>query len=323
MSTAVRTPLAGPMTWTADTLLEDDGRVALGPDAIAELDAAAAEFEANPLPIEALSPDFFDLPACAAAMRSVRAQVYEGIGFAIVDRLPVERLSKSTSVALYWLLMSLVGRPVAQKWDGTLLYDVLDTGKKAGAGTGVRSSKTSGHQPYHTDNAFNLAPDCAALLCLQTAKSGGISGLVSLETVYNLLLEDYGDLVPRLYEPVYWDRQMEHAPDDPRVSFQPVFESDGERVLANYSPYLVLAGYQMRKQPPDVHTRAALDALIEVPEREGLGKSFVFERGQVQIVNNRRIGHRRTGFEDWDEPERRRHLVRIWLRDAGRPFYHG
>ena len=60
-----------------------------------------------------------------------------------------------------------------------------------------------------------------------------------------------------------------------------------------------------------------------VPEREGLGKSFVFERGQIQVVNNRRLGHRRTAFDDWDEPERRRHLVRIWLRDEGRPFYSG
>lgn len=321
MPTVPHSALASPMTWSADTLLEDDGLVRLEAEVLAELDAAATEFEANPLPIEALSPGFFDLSASAAAMRRVRAQVYEGIGFAIIDRVPVERVSKRSAVALYWLLMSLVGRPVAQKWDGTMLYDVLDTGKKSGPGTGVRSSKTNGHQPYHTDNAFNLAPDCAALLCLRTAKSGGVSGLVSLETVYNLLLEDYGDLVPRLYEPVYWDRQMEHAPDDERISFQPVFEPDGERVLANYSPYLVLAGYHMRNEAPDGRTRAALDALIEVPEREGLGKSFVFGPGQIQIVNNRRIGHRRTAFEDWDEPERRRHLVRIWLRDAGRPFY--
>ena len=322
MSDISTAPVSSAMTWTADTPLPAAGRVRLDADCIGELDAAAREFEANPLPIEALSPDYFDLPACAALMREVRGQVYDGVGFAIVDRLPMERLSKRTATALYWLLMCLVGRPVAQKWDGTMLYDVLDTGKKAGAGTGVRSSKTNGHQGYHTDNAFNLAPDCAALLCLQTAKSGGVSGLVSLETVYNILLEEYGGLVPRLYEPVYWDRQMEHAPDDARVSFQPVFETDGERVLANYSPYLVLAGYHVRNEPPDPHTRAAIDALIEVPERDGLGKSFVFERGQIQIVNNRRIGHRRTGFEDWDEPERRRHLVRIWLRDAGRP-YHG
>ena len=52
-------------------------------------------------------------------------------------------------------------------------------------------------------------------------------------------------------------------------------------------------------------------------------KEFFFEPGQVQIVDNRRCGHRRTGFFDWPEPERRRHLVRLWLRGSGKPFYNG
>ena len=31
--------------------------------------------------------------------------------------------------------------------------------------------------------------------------------------------------------------------------------------------------------------------------------------------------HSRRGFEDWSEPERRRHLLRLWLRDdRGRPI---
>ena len=50
---------------------------------------------------------------------------------------------------------------------------------------------------------------------------------------------------------------------------------------------------------------------------------FDFQAGQIQIVDNRCIGHRRTGFEDWPEPERRRHLVRLWVRNQGRPFYAG
>jgi len=62
---------------------------------------------------------------------------------------------------------------------------------------------------------------------------------------------------------------------------------------------------------------------VEVSERTGLGKIFGFQRGQIQIVNNKQLGHRRTAYQDWSEPERRRHLVRIWLREAGRPFYLG
>jgi hypothetical protein len=204
-----------------------------------------------------------------------------------------------------------------------MIYDVLDTGKKALAGSGVRSSKTNGGQSYHTDNAFNLPPDFVALFCLQTARKGGVSGLVSLETVYNVLLAEFPEVLPRLYEPFYFDRQMEHAPDDKQVSYKPVFESDGERLYACFSPRRVDHGYELQNQEMDAPARAAIDALMRVPERAGLGKTFQFERGQIQIVNNRRLGHRRTSFRDWPEPERRRHLVRIWLRESGRPFYLG
>ena len=323
MVTILERPLSSPMTWAAETLLENDGLIELDGDCIAELDCAATEIQANPLPAEALEPRDFELPACRAAMAQVREQIDNGIGFAIIDRLPVDRLESETAKKLHWLLMSMVSRPVAQKWDGTMIYDVVDTGGEALAGSGVRSSKTQGGQDYHNDNAFDLPPDFVALFCLQTAREGGVSGLISFETVYNLLLEEYPDVLPRLYEPFYFDRQMEHAPDDERLSFKPIFESDGERVFANYSPSLVVQGYEMKNEVMDVSTRAATDALKKVSGRAGLGKTFDFERGQIQIVNNKRLGHRRTAFRDWSEPERRRHLVRIWLRETGRPFYLG
>ena len=323
MGEIMERPLASPMTWAAETMFENDGLIELGSDCIAELEATAAIIEANPLPAEALSPQDFEMPACQAAMIRVHEQIHNSVGFAIIDRVPVDHLKSDIATKLYWLLMSMISRPVAQKWDGTMLYDIVDTGQKALAGNGVRSSKTNGGQGYHTDNAFNLPPDFVALFCLQTAKEGGVSGLVSFETVHNLLLEEYPDILPRLYEPFYFDRQMEHAPNDERLSFKPVFESDGEKLFANFSPRLVEQGYDMCKEDMDARGREAVKVLEEVSERGGLGKTFGFQRGQIQIVNNKQLGHRRTEFQDWPEPERRRHLVRIWLREAGRPFYLG
>lgn len=73
----------------------------------------------------------------------------------------------------------------------------------------------------------------------------------------------------------------------------------------------------------DDATQAALAVLSEATEQSGLGKSFAFKRGQIQIVNNRQLGHRRTAYTDWPDEDRKRHLVRIWLRQEGRPFYLG
>jgi hypothetical protein len=40
-------------------------------------------------------------------------------------------------------------------------------------------------------------------------------------------------------------------------------------------------------------------------------------------VNNLELCHRRTGFEDYQEPQRKRLLVRVWLRDVGEMRYQG
>jgi len=66
-----------------------------------------------------------------------------------------------------------------------------------------------------------------------------------------------------------------------------------------------------------------LEALEEAMRAPGQALNFYFEPGQIQFVNNRLLGHRRTGFRDWPEPERKRLLVRLWLRNWGRPFYNG
>jgi hypothetical protein len=44
-----------------------------------------------------------------------------------------------------------------------------------------------------------------------------------------------------------------------------------------------------------------------------------FRQGDIQILNNHVTLHSRRGFEDWPEPERKRHLLRLWLNDGIRP----
>ena len=315
--------LSSPMAWSAETVLDQGGVIHLDEACLNELERVAEDLKANPIPAVALHSNYFDMPECRVFMARVRQQIDTGIGVAIIDRLPMEELNEDIAKKLYWLLMSMAGQPVAQKWDGTLLYDVKDEGGVATAGSSIRSSKTNGDQGYHVDNAFNLPPDNVALLCLQTAQEGGISGIISFETVHNLLLEEYSNILPRLYEPFHFDRQMEHAPGDVRTICKPIFETEGETIKTNYSPIVISRGYEMIDGEMDQSTSSALHAIQEVSERKGIGKNLEFERGQIQILNNRRIGHRRTAYIDWPEPERRRHMARIWLREKGRPFYHG
>jgi hypothetical protein len=324
MAHIVEKEFSSPMAWIADTALAEEGIVYLDEECLAEIEVLAKELKSNPLPAVSLKPEFFNMPACEALLYGVRRQIHDGTGVAIIDRIPTHLIDDiDIGKKIYWLLLSMVGRPVAQKWDGTLLYDVKDEGGVDAAGTAIRSSKTNGDQGYHIDNAFNLPPQVVSLLCLQTAQEGGTSGIISFETVHNLLLKEYPDILPRLYDPFHFDRQMEHAPGEVRTISRPIFERDGDTIKTNYSPNVIYRGYEMLNGDMDQQTNAALNAIKEVAERDGIGKSLEFERGQIQILNNRRIGHRRTGYVDGPDPESRRHLVRIWLREEGRPFYLG
>jgi hypothetical protein len=311
------------MSWEAETLLPNDGTFELTTTCLAELRAVAALLEANPLPVEALEADDFSLPHCRDLMALVKQALETGIGFAVIDRLPLDDMEPALAIKLHWLLMSLCGRIVAQKWDGTMVYDVIDTGLRPAAGNGVRSSKSNEGQGYHTDNSFGLPPDYVTLLCLQPAMEGGISGLITFDSVHNRLLDRHRDLLARLYQPFYYDRQREHAPDDSLISTGPVFEFDGETLRATLATDLNHQGHFLARKDMGEEAKAALAAIDAVMEEPGLGKVFTFERGQIQMVNNRRLGHRRTAYTDSPDPALKRHLVRIWLRNHGRAFYHG
>src|SRR5690606_20766511 len=165
------------------SLQPTDGIVSLEDDARRELEHVVALLRDNPLPIEMLEPEAFPLAACARMMGRVRDTLDSGVGFVIIDRLPMDSFSKEEAKAVYWLLSQMVCRPVAQSWDGKMIYDVRDLGRPPG--NGVRPDVTNAEQNFHTDNSYNLcAPDYVALLCLRTAKQGGISSIVSFHTAY-------------------------------------------------------------------------------------------------------------------------------------------
>src|SRR5438093_2881276 len=230
------------------------------PVAVDELEQALQRLRRDPLPLLLLSPAQFALSACAAVMTAVGRKLRRGVGLAVIDRIPVERFSVDENCALYWLLGSLLGRPVAQKWDGTMIYDVRDTGKALEYG--VRRSVTNLELQFHTDAPWlALPPERVGLLCLRPAREGGVSQVVSLATVHNELRRRHPDLLPRLYRPFPWDRQAEHAPGDERVAWQPIFQYDARGLRCRCNEALIQTGASLAGVELDAEGREALAAM--------------------------------------------------------------
>ena len=310
------------LLWRGDTLPTNAGRIALPTVVERELDGIVDALDRDPLPLLLLRPNDFDLPVSRAFMREVKRTIDEGPGFAIVDRLPVERWSQDGARAVWWLLASLVARPVAQKWDGTSIYDVTDLGRPPG--NGVRPDVTNAEQNFHTDNSYNnVPPHYVGLMCLRTAMEGGVSGIVSFAAAHEEMQRRHPDLLARLYEPFYFDRQREHAPGDVMTTHHPMLEDREGRLTARLSYFQVKNGQKLAGIELDPKGVAAIEAFEAILNEPGMSARFQFQPGQMQLIDNRALGHKRTAFRDWPEGERKRLLVRLWLRDTGSRAYNG
>jgi alpha-ketoglutarate-dependent taurine dioxygenase len=311
--------------WTRDTIAPNEWTVPLPAAALAEVRAVRDEIRRAPVPTFLLDPQDFRLDACRATMNEVRRVTQEGPMFAVLDRLPLDEMDRDEAIGIYWLLSSLLARPVAQKLNGQMFFDVMDTGAKLKPGSGIRPTVTNVDLRFHNDNSYNeTPPEYVCLFCLHPAKSGGISQVMSVATVHDALEKRHPELMPRLYRPFWYDRHAEHQPGEPTTYAAPMFErgADGT-VKARLALSEIHAGYALRGERPDNETAAALDAVQSVFDLPELHVELTFERGQIQYVNNRATGHARTEFVDFPEPERRRHLVRLWLRDGGKRGYRG
>jgi hypothetical protein len=289
--------IRAPRAWKRGDIGPKDWTVPLSSVCLAEMDRVVTALRRDPLPTLLLRPEQFAMPACAEAVRQVREHLRTGIGIAVLDRVPVERYALEENRALMWLLGCLLGRVVPTKWDGTMLYDVKDTGKSLEYG--VRRSVTNLELTFHTDAAWmDCPPEHVGLYCMNRAQEGGVSRFVSLGSVHNELRRRHPDVLPRLYRPFPWDRQAEHAPDDPRTTRRPVFRLDDGRWSAVYNERLIRTGAELAGEPLDAEAEDALAAMDEIINAPALHIELTVEPGQE------------------------RHLIRLWTREEGRLAFH-
>ena len=319
---AIQQPADDRMVWLADDIKSDDFLVRLPADTLNEIDRLVDFLLDNPLPLLQRKLDEFELPACRATMAKMKSILDDGVGFAVLDSLPMDKYPIDHLLEIYWLLGQCIGRPVAQKWNGQMIYDVADTGADYAYGT--RGSYTSVELNFHTDNAFaRMVPDYVGLFCRHPAKSGGISRFCSLYSVHQRMLDQYPQALERLYQPVLFDRQKEHRDGAEPVCLAPCFSWRNKRLFARANVSLIRKGYAVAGEPMDAALADALEAIEEVCAAEDLWCEAALERGQIQYLNNHEVGHYRSAFEDFDEPERKRHLYRLWHRESGSTSYDG
>ena len=309
--------MQGPQVWYGrDLTARTDWVRTLTVAEIAAFESAVARLDATGIDIAEIGPEHFATAGLADLVAEIRAATLHGRGFLLVRGIPVQRWSVRQCAVAYFGLGTLLGEPVSQNAMGHILGHVKDIGADY-ARPNHRGYQTAARLPYHCDSS-----DIVALLCLKPAKAGGKSSIVSSWTLFNEMLARHPDLLAELLKPVYRDRRGE-VPDGAEPWYAvPVFNptADGGLVATYVRSAMVKA--QRFDEVPRLTPRliAACDALDRLAEDPAIHLDMDFRPGDMQFVSNHWVMHSRTAYEDFPEPENRRHLFRLWLACTDGPL---
>lgn len=314
-------PVTTAAAWRGDRIKDrPDWVYLLSDEQVAELEALGRRFIVDNPDLRTVQASDYPLVATAEAAREWAHDVDYGRGFVLVRGLRTEFYSDALSSAIYYILGLHMGDPIRQNELGDLIDHVYAVSEKTMDDPEALSSKVRDKLVYHSDSS-----DVVALMCLRPAREGGTSCLVSGAEIYNEILRRRPDLAPLLLEPFHWDwRRQDHSAPANTYTSPVVSLKDG--VFSMYAGSLYILTAQDYPEAPRL-TADQIEVLRlfdEITYEPGMAIEMDFRPGDIQWLSNFAALHARTSFEDWPEPQRKRHLLRLWLsRDSARPVVEG
>ncbi|MGE0224710.1 MAG: TauD/TfdA family dioxygenase [Acetobacteraceae bacterium] len=303
------TAIEGPIAWKGSEMdYRTDGMHVLSAAEIAEVDEALRHLRSlGELDFPAITPAAFPLPRFSARLAAFGDALRDGRGFLLLRGLPRERYSTDDMARIYAGIGSHLGRAVPQSWQGELLGHVIDV---SDIESDARGYHAGGAQRFHTDTC-----DIVSLMCVQAAKSGGVSRIASAAAVHNRMLETRPDLLETLYSEYVFRRMEADASHGTGklVRRVVIFSRQTGKLTCNISGSYPNRAVEFGDAVMTQRQRDALDELERLAASPEFYLDMSIGEGDIQFLNNRALLHGRTHYEDWPEIARRRHLMRLWL----------
>ena len=310
-----------PAGWRGDVIgKQSDWIYELSDRERGELEAVGARFFQDDPDLRHVRAEQYPLPATTRALQNWAQAMDHGRGFVLVRGLRSDLYSDALSAAIFFVLGLHLGEPMRQNELGDSFDHVIATSTLKIANTTALASRTTDRLNFHSDSS-----DVVGLMCLRGAKSGGESILISGITIYNELVRRRPDLAPLLFEPWHYDwYRQDHAA--PQRYYTSPMASYVDGVFSMYAGSRIIRSAQEYPEVPRMTPAQyeLLDVLDQIYLEPGLPLAMDFRPGDIQWLLNYAALHSRTAYEDYPEPSRKRHLVRLWLkRDVGRPLVEG
>ena len=312
-----RTTIVHPSAWKAgDFSAKADITVSLTRDDLRALDSALQSVRGKQP--ELVEKGEFHLGSMTERVETLRHEILHGRGIAVLRGLPVRRYSPAEMQHIVWGLGLHLGVAVSQSQHGDRIGHVVDVSAENPGERGYRSRKELG---LHTDS-----DNIVMMTCLNQAKSGGVNRFASAPAIYNAMLATKPHLLAPLFKGFRYHWRGEQPVGEPPITDYrvPVLsEVDGALSCVFLREFIDMAADDLG-EPLSPLGKEALDYFQSLAFSEDLCLHLRLEPGEAFLVNNFTVLHSRSEFEDFDQPDKRRYLLRLWLKvDGARPLVDG
>jgi hypothetical protein len=297
--------------WLAENVRSDlSWQIRLTPTQVAGFKAALDHAAVVDKPLLQMTPADFPLSnECARVLTEARSITQGPWGFALIKGFPVHEWTEEQTRLAYWGMGLHLGVARPQNINSDYLTDVRDAGGsyliKGGRGYNTRAKLD-----FHIDSG-----DVVGLMCRRTAKQGGQSKITSSKAIYQAVKRLDPSLVQTLRQSIGFSWQGTMARADGPYFHCPVVDFKDDYFAFRFNLKNIVAAQRdfaeiSRLTDDQLRMIDLLESLFPDPT---YCYSMELEPGDLQMVNNYHVIHSRTEFEDHDEPDLKRHLLRLWL----------
>jgi len=238
----------------------------------------------------------------------------DGNGFFILDGSCLLHFSNENIKEIFRIISNCFGELYVQNIKKEKFVTITDEGKSMKTGGRYHQTKEGGS--FHTDSPqWSKVPDFVGLLCIRPAKTGGISKFVSVYTIHNQILKLNPDFLQLLYKKFHFDKRNEFEKNESPTTFEPIFKYENNELKFRYLRNYIDDGQKIVKQPLSTEQNHILNQLDEIIHDEKFSVSYDLKQYDMTFFNNHRIIHGRTSFEDFSESDKKRYMVRVWIKN--------
>ena len=247
-----------------------------------------------------------------------KKKILGGFGLFIINGACLKDFSLKEKISIYTLVAKILGELIIQNIKQEKIVEIKDVGKSMQTGGRYHETKEGGS--HHTDSPqWKDVPDYLGLFCVHNAKKGGTNLFLSAYTIHNRILKGRKDLLNILYGKFHFDKRGEFKEGESSTVFEPIFKFKDGKLYFRYLRNYIDAGHDIQNQSLSESQKEALTYLDNFMLEEDMIMSYDLKPDDMVFSDNHWIVHGRTAFEDSDDPNLKRLMLRTWIKDKTYP----